>query len=79
MTPCGYGLFQVKLDKVDVCFTFHPKFRFKIEEETRVKMTTQEAQEWTQKMGKHLSEFTCIAVGTATFYCDNGEHSEKRN
>ena len=62
MIPCGYGMFQVKLDKVDVCFTFHPKFRFKIEEETRVKMTTQEAQEWTQKMGKHLLEFTSIVI-----------------
>ncbi|XP_037076434.1 ubiquitin conjugation factor E4 B-like [Pollicipes pollicipes] len=41
---------RVKLDKVDVCFTFHPKFRFKIEDETRVKMTSQEAQEWTQRM-----------------------------
>ncbi|XP_043227307.1 ubiquitin conjugation factor E4 B-like [Amphibalanus amphitrite] len=41
---------RVKLDKVDVCFTFHPKFRFNIDGETRVKMTSQEAQEWKEKM-----------------------------
>ena len=42
---------KVKLDKIDTMYFHHPKSRLEIKEETRLKMTTQESEDWINGIG----------------------------
>ena len=43
---------KVKLDKVDPMYLHNPKARIDVKEDTRIKMTEKEAEEWVQRTGK---------------------------
>jgi ubiquitin conjugation factor E4 B len=42
----SFLVFQVKLDKVDVFYPFHPSSLVDIKNDTRLKFTSQEAAAW---------------------------------
>jgi ubiquitin conjugation factor E4 B len=48
---CVY-LFQVKLDKVDMFYPFHPSSLVDIKNDTRLKFTSQEAAAWLDDLSE---------------------------
>ena len=49
---CAFLVFQVKLDKVDVFYPFHPCSLVDIKNDTRLKFTSQEAAAWLDDLSK---------------------------
>ena len=45
-------MFQVKLDKVDVFYPFHPSTMVDVKNETRLRFTSQEAASWVDDLSK---------------------------
>lgn len=47
-------LFQVKMDKIDPLYPFHPNSMVDVKDETRLKLTSQEASDWIEDLSKSL-------------------------
>ena len=45
---------KVRLDKVDPLYLHHPKCRINSKDETRIKMTSQELEEWLKEDGESV-------------------------
>ena len=51
-TLYAFLVFQVKLDKVDVLYPFHPCSLVDIKNDTRLKFTSQEAAAWLDDLSE---------------------------